>query len=368
MSAVTIRPRPSSVIGLQELTGRDSTTGLPLEVLAYVFSYLSCKFALWLPFVSRKWYDLVILGVVPWTISPLRGYELFVYKLGNWARASCRVYHAACMVHFVRNAIAFEFGSLQTTQFLMQCMESMQKLKRIQMPTKLELTLTLSSQSQFLQRRDLYDASPTDITHLAVTHIPCILSVCRFTHLTSLLISFGVLNPDQSMHAVESCIQNAVEDTNVLPRLQHFGLHQFGKPERQIATDTIAELVRMRSRLITLSLTGMFRFKQADVRKLVHPDCGLRSLAINVFDAAADEWVNEILNAPQVSLVVLCHYASAQRYRHESIHRVMLLGGFERLRDRTVEIEGQNCYFAQPFRRVGLDVVWGLTTGALFAE
>jgi hypothetical protein len=372
MSAVAISPRASYV------AGRDGTEGLPLEVLACVFSYLSCRVAiLSLPYINRKWNDLVMLGDVPWTISPpkrLRRRNIH-NTLSEWTYRSgvkpdeqpslCSVHHAACIVHFERNAIAFEFGSLPPTRFLMQCIESMQKLKRIQMPTRLERSI---ANREFIRSQDLYDATlPTDITHLAVTHVTCILSVCRFTQLTSLLISFGVLDPDQGMDAVESCLRNAVQDTNVLPRLQHLGLHQHGGPQRQIATDTIAELVKMRSRLITLSLTGMFRFKQADVRKLVHPDCGLRSLAIDV-SGVVYGWVDEILNAPQVSLVVLCRYESGQMYRDEHIHRGMLVGGFERLRDRTVDIEGQDPYIAQPFRRVGMDVVWGLTTGALFAE
>jgi hypothetical protein len=380
MSAVAISPHPSYV------AGRDSTEGLPLEVLAYVFSYLSCRVAmLSLPYVNRKWHDLVMLGDVPWTISPPKcrkrrqtGDCQKAFGRGNLRLSSfdatphgkpslCSVHHAARIGRFERTTIAFVFGSLPPTRFLMQCIESMQKLKRIQMPTRLERPM---ANGEFLRSQDLYDAiPPTNITHLAVTHVTCILSVCHFTQLTSLLISFGVLDPDQSMNAVESCIQDAVEDANILPRLQHLGLHQHSTPERQIATDTIAELVRMRSRLITLSLTGMFRFKQADVRKLVHPDCGLRSLAIDVGGVRYyDGWVDDILNAPQVSLVVLCRYESGQMYRHEFIHRGMLVGGFERLRDRAVYIEGQNPYIAQPFRRAGMDVVWGLTAGALFAE
>jgi hypothetical protein len=233
-----------------------------------------------------------------------------------------------------------------------------------------------ASLSQFHQRPDLYTPKcveylilHAEITHLAVTHIPCILSACCFPHLTSLLISFGILDPIPSMHAVELCIETIVKDINVLPKLQHLGLHHYANPThpRGVAVDTIVEMLKRRSSLITLSLTGMFYPEPADIRKLVHPDCGLKSLAVNVDDSDdASIWANELLNAPQISLLVLCLYESDRLSK--SVLWAMFVAGFEPLRERNVEIEGQAPYIAHPFRRVGVDVVWGLTAGALFAE
>jgi hypothetical protein len=374
------------------ICSRDTTRGLPLEVLACVFSYLSAKAAVRsgmeriqavLLNVNRKWQDLVSLGDIPWTISQPNRHDRHSLREGMRAYRSittahpsvCIVHRAACIVNFVGNAIAFKFGSLPPTRLLMECIQSMQKLKRIQMPT------CIGEGTDFPDgtfRLDLYSdqclesLAHTDITHLAVTHIPCILSVYRFPHLTSLLISFGILDPTKSMYAVELWILTVVNDFNVLPMLQHLGLHQYANcPLRAggISVDTIAGLLKRMPGLITLSLTGMFHFEQADVRKLLHPDCGLRSLAVNVNDAddaGSLSMVNEIMNASQVSLVVLC-LDNSERLA-QSILWGMFVAGFEPLRHRKVGIEGQGPYIAHPFRRVGMDVVWGLTAGALFAE
>jgi hypothetical protein len=371
-------------------TGRDTTTGLPLDVLTSVFSYLSPEVEVRsavervqaaLLTVNKKWHGLVTLGNVPWTISPPKsqkrsslGHGMGAYKcMTEPPPSACIMHRAANIEHFVKNTMAFKFGTHPPSRLLMQSIKSMQRLKRIQMPTCIGEGMG-HSDSPFHKRPDLYSArcieslAHVDITHLAVSHVPCILSVCRFTHLTSLLISFGILDPAPSMQAVELCIQDAIDDTDVLPRLQHLGLHQC-RGEGQIATDTIAELLKRRPSLITLSLTGMFRFEQAAVRKLVHPDCGLRSLAVNVNDvddAGSLSMVNEIMNASQVSLVVLCLYESERLA--QSVLWGMFVVGFEPLRHREVGIEGQGAYIAHPFRRKGVDVVWGLTAGALFAE
>jgi hypothetical protein len=354
---------------------------LPLEVLASVFSYLFPKVALRLMIVDRKWHDLVIKGRVPWTISPpFRTQNGTDYGLGMWAyqhpiiRPSCMVHQASGTGYLASNAVAFKFGPLPPTRLLMQTIQSMQKLKRIQMPTCIGERMG-DSYSGFYQSPDLYSekcvesvTSHADITHLAVTHLPCILSVCSFTHLTSLLISFGILDPIPSTHAVELFIQNVVEDINVLPQLQHLGLNQYTNPYGTgIAIDTIVELLQRRSGLITLSLTGMFDPEPEEIRKLLHPHCGLKSIAINADLPNDDEpWpVNEILNVSQVSLVVLCLYES--RRLSKSVLWAMFVAGFEPLKGRKVEIDGQLPYIAHPFRRVGVDVVWGLTAGALFA-
>jgi hypothetical protein len=387
MSAVTSLTRlASSSTALWKIADRCrcSTTILPLEVLASVFSYLFPRVARRLILVNRKWHDLVILGDVPWTISPpFRIRDGFNYRMGMRPYEhrpiphpnACMVHQASRIAHFASNAIAFKFGPLPPTRLLMQSMQSMRKLKRIQMPTCIGERMG-DAHSQFIQRPDLYSAecvesviSHADITHLAVTHLPCILSVCSFPHLTSLLISFGILDPIPCMRAVDLFMTTVVEDINVLPQLQHLGLHhsanQLHPDFRCIAIDTIVELLKKRPDLITLSLTGeSFVIEPAEIEKLVRPHCGLRSLCITVDQPDDAPWpVSEILKASQVNLIVLCDHRLSK-----PILWAMFVAGFEPLRERKVEIDGQYPYTAHPFRRVGVDVVWGLTAGALFAE
>jgi hypothetical protein len=357
----------------------------PLDVLASVFSYLSPQVAVQMRKVNRKWNGVVTLQCVPWTIVTdgftgvcpnftnfIDGLptEMFRTPSGSVGGQSIKE------TNFVTDAIAFRFGFSPPTKLLMECIERMQKLERIQMPTNIGGVTSHPFEhdeglygGQCIERL-IASRRCTDITHLAVTHVPCILSVCRFRLLTSLLISFGIMNAGQSIVAVQSIIQTVSEDALVLPHLQHLGLHDYLNFNGPLAVDTIVSMLEKRPTLITLSLTGM-SFRPSDIKKLTHPMCGLRYLA---FDAACmvggvdvEFDVSEILlDGSPISLLVLCLWPITPVIRGFLTSGVY---GFEPLRVRHVDIAGQYAYYAYPFRRLGaVDVVWGLTGGALFSE
>jgi hypothetical protein len=357
------------------------TIGLPLDVLACIFSYMPPMLAARMQMVNRQWQGVVTLHRVPWTIGP-HGFLDSGLRVQN--RRGLRVTRSVKRpsiknTNFVSNAIAFRFGWTPPTQLLTECIELMPKLKRIQMPTCIGKKLAAPMGSGLHLYEDcvyrMATAHSKNLTHLAITHVPCVVSVRRFPYLTSLLISFGILHPIPSVVAVEALLRTLAEDITILPDLEHLGLHHYAN-RSDICVDILVGLLEERPKLTTLSLTGLFNTTPVGIRKLLHPESGLRSLAINVpdgdgcgFHGDGDPWhLGELLNASHVSLLVLCLPGSAALLPKGFLW-AMFVAGFEPIRARHVRIEGQKAYDAHPFRRSGVgDIVWGLTGGALFAE
>ena len=370
-----------------QFTDQRGAMRLPLDVLGFVFSYLSPQVAVTMRSVNRKLNGVVTLHNVPWTIVtdgftglgaiyfPILSIFSFVFPNEMFRippLRPARPVKGQSMndTNFVSNAIAFRFGQSPPTKFLMECIERMQKLKRIQMPTNIGRKITEQTLDSEKFVGSLYSAQCvarliatrhcSDITHLAVTHVPCILSVCRFPFLTSLLISFGIMNGNDSMVAVNDFISTLSDALPIcMPHLQHLGLHDYLNWQT-LNVDTVVSILENRPNLITLSLTGM-GIELSDITKLTHPVCGLRSLAFQ-YDGGFD--VTEVITvASSVSLLVLCIPSHHKEYLTSDV------AGFEPLRVRKVSISGQFTYEAYPFRRLGaVDIVWGLTGGALFAE
>ena len=352
---------------------------LPLDVLACIFSYIPPLLAAQMQRVNRKWYGVVTLHNVPWTIGP-HGFLDTGFRIQN--RRGLRVTRSVNRpsiknTNFVSNAIAFRFGWTTPTKLLTECIELIPRLKRIQMPTCIGKKPAVPIRSGLHLYEDcvylVATAHGKHLTHLAITHVPCIQSVHRFPYLTSLLISFGILHPIPSVVAVEALLRIVAEDVAVLPGLQHLGLHHYAK-RSDVCLDVLVVLLEERPSLTTLSLTGTFNTTPLGIRKLLHPVCGLRSLAINVPSDGGDAWhIGELLNAsPRVSLLVFCipvNCTPPGLRLSTSCLWAMFLAGFEPIRERLIRIEGQKAYDAHPFRRSGaVDVVWGLTGGARFAE
>jgi hypothetical protein len=344
-------------------------TPLAFDILALVFTYLSPQVAVRLQSVSKKWHAIQTLHLVPWTIGPHAILEL---PQSFPRRPSANDKATMLTSGFTKNAIAFSFGSAAPTPILMQCIELMPKLKRLQMPTCTDgrrVFKDILFAHRYVER--LVSARGPDITHLAVSLRPCINAIGRFPHLTSLLVSFGIATPVATLVAVESFLRTIAVDPNVVPDLQHLGLHHCSKIS-DISVGRVVALLEERPALTTLSLTGMFYITHDEIRKLLHPACGLRSLAVNVpqDDDGVSWYINEILDRSKVSLLVLCLPESGySRLLPKCLLWAMFVAGFEPLRARNVRIDGQRSYEAHPFRRLAAteDVVWGLTGGSIFA-
>jgi hypothetical protein len=397
-----------------KFSDQDDSMGFPLDVLASVFSYLSPQVAVQLRRVNKKWNGVVTLHAVPWTIvtdgfTGLSARSAYSNNYGNHlpeemlrkpGPVRSTKGKSIKETNFVSNATEFRFGLSPPTKLLMECLERMQKLKRIQMPTNIgeniDDTVSHSFRNGPYGKRCVEHLIATrhcsDITHLAITHIPCILSVYRFPHLTSLLVSFGVLNYEQCFDAVGSFIHTVSDNTHILPHLKHLGLHQYPQGDlwaydvryvdKRFDIDDIATMLEKRPNLTTLSLTGM-NFQPWMIKKLTHPKCGLRSLAFDANEILGDRYQDPakrdwtaastiLLDGSSISLLVFCFGISF--LTRLLGHGRLACGspgvpGFEPLRVRDVNIAGQKAYCGYPFRRLGaVDVVWGLTGGALFAE
>jgi hypothetical protein len=386
-----------------QFTDQRGAMGLPLEVLALVFSYLSPQVAAGMRSVNRKLNGVVSLHSVPWTIvtDGFKGLGQIDFLDVNYWKSVAAVADEMCRrpsgrpalsvkgqsikeTNFASNGIAFCFGYSPPTKFLMECIERMQKLKRIQMPSNIGGKITDGESQSF--DNSLYDGQCvarliatrhcSDITHLVVTHVPCIQSVCRFPYLTSLLINFGMLNFERSHVAVKDFLLTVSEDILVLPHLKHLGLHDFmqSSVEEIFDVPTVVGMLESRPNLITLSLTGMV-LELSDLIDLIHPKCGLRSLAFmashfELYEMILDE-ENFVDHRPSsVSLFVLCT-TEPPKPSLTSMLGCKLPGDLdlEALRVRNVKIAGQLAYDAYPLRRLGVeDIEWGLTGGALFAE
>jgi hypothetical protein len=340
---------------------------LAFDILALVFTYLSPQVAARLQGVSRKWHALQTLHVVPWTIGP----HAFLQLPRSYARIRPTAKDKVSILTsgFTKNAISFCFGSAAPTPMLMQCIELMPELQRLQMPTYTDAFRDTMFAHRYVEQLVL--ARGLDITHLAVSLRPCISAIRRFPRVTSLLVSFGIAAPVATLITVESFIRTVAVDPNVLPNLQHLGLHHCSKIS-DISVKHVVTLLQDRPALITLSLTGMFYITPDEIRGLLHPACGLRSLAINVpLDDDGVSWqIDEILYGSRVSLLVLClPDAGDSTLLPKSLLWTMFVAGFKPLRARNVRIDGQRSYEAHPFRRLAAvdDVVWGLTGGSIFA-
>jgi hypothetical protein len=343
----------------------DDAIQLSLDVLGLIFSYLSPQAAAQLQRVDRKWHGVQTLHSVQWTIGP----HAFLDQ--PYGRFSFTNANRMSLLNsgFVSNATAFQFGAAAPTPILMLCIEVMPSLKRIQMPTSTDVGRGVDENVRghvFAER--LIAAHATDITHLAVSLRPCINSVFRFPNITSLLVSYGSTTPLATLVAVESLIRLMVDDIRTLPMIQHLGLHHAAKISG-INVNRIVALLEERSSLITLSLTGMFYIQADEIRRLLHPACGLRSLAVHVPHIdGGDSWnVDGILAQSNVSLLVLC-LPGVGKLLSKSLLWALFVAGFKPLRARNVNIDGQRSYDAHPFKRSGaVDVVWGLTGGSIFA-
>jgi hypothetical protein len=341
-------------------------TLLPLEVLGLVFSYLSPQAATRIQGVNRRWHGVQTLHTVPWTIGPHGFLDMPFTRFKTTTRSA-----KLLMLNsgFARNAIAFRFGSMPFTTAMMYCVETMSKLKRIQMPNNAEGKRGVDGEIvgyQYYMEKFIV-ARGKDITHLAVTLRSSILTVSRFPNLTSLLVGYGGMS---SFVLMDVLIQDLTEDVTMLPQLMNLGLHHTGRVGA-LSVNRVVGLVEGRSNLTTLSLTGLYHIKRGEIRKLLHPACGLRSVAVHVprDDDGASWKIDEILSDSPVSLFVLCLPESV-RMLSKALLWSLFVARFEPLRSRQVRIEGHTSYESHPFKRGGSvgKLEWGLTGGSVFSK
>jgi hypothetical protein len=343
---------------------------LPFDVLGLIFSYLSTQAATRIQCVNRKWHGIQTLHIVPWTIGPHGFLDMPFTRFKTTTRSA-----KLLMLNsgFARNAIAFRFGSMPFTAAMMYCVETMSKLKRIQMPNntsngKRGVDGEVIGYQYYMEK--FIVARGNDISHLAVTLWSSILTVYRFPNLTSLLVGYGGTQPMSTFVVMDVLIQTLAEDVTLLPQLANLGLHHTGKVGA-LSVNRVVGLVEGRSNLMTLSLTGLYYIERDEIRKLLHPACGLRSLAVHVpqSDDGASWQLDGILAHSCVSLLVLCLPDSA-RLLSKAILWSLFVSGFEPLRSRNVRIEGHTSYESHPFKRSGSagDLVWGLTGGSVFSK
>jgi hypothetical protein len=334
---------------------------LPLDVLAFIFTYLSPQTAMCIRRVSRKWHGVQTLHRVPWIIGPNGFLD------APHARLNVTKGNLSNMLDsgYTKNAIEFRFGSMAPTRALVQCIEGMPRLRRMQMPSH-----TNGRPFRYRDLEILTTSRTSNITHLAVSLRSCILSVCRFSWLTSLLVSYGAMMPIASFVSVEALLRTIGQDDTVLSELQHLGLHHAAKTGSDLSVNRIADLLERRSKLITLSLTGHFHIGPRGIGRLLHPVCGLRSLAVHIpDDNGGNLWkIGDLLGTSDVSLFVICLSNSVELIS-KSLLWALFGSGFEPLRARFVNIDGQRSYMAHPFKRSGsVGIVWGLTGGSIFAN
>jgi hypothetical protein len=339
---------------------------LPVDIMGIVFSYLSPQVAVCMQRVNKRWRAIQTLHVVPWTVGPHTFLELpYARRRALSPSDKSNILTSG----FTKHAVSFCFGSAAPTTILMRCIEHMSKLKRLQMPT-CSNGKRVFNDIVFAHRyvELLISARGPDITHLAVSLRPCIDAVCRFPNLTSLLVSFGIATPVATIVSVESFLLTVTDSVAILPHLQHFGLHHCAQVS-DISVNRVVALLEGRPGLITLSLTGMFSISRDEISRLLHPACGLRSLAVNVpnSDDGVSWHIDDLLEGSPVSLFVLCRPGSGVLLP-KTLLWSMFLARFEPIRCRGVRIDGQRSYEAHPFRRLAAtDVVWGLTGGSIFA-